>query len=159
MKTSVSKTLFLFVIAAVFLLAFSQEVFAINPQPFLKGAGKLIKPLKNHLDELFTLAPVVATIFGKLSGVTITLTTAVYARTKKSKKSTFFVCLLLGITGGIWTSQAWFNCPLGVDVGIYSILITGLCAVVATLLWLLFALAPIENSTEHNNSEQGSVGN
>jgi hypothetical protein len=141
-----------------FLVLSVQEAQAINPQPILKGAGKLLKPLQKHFDDLFTLAPVVVMLFAKAGGIATTLVTAVYARTKRSKKATFLVCLTLGITGGIWTSQVWFGCPFSCDIGLYNILVTTASCVAAILIWVLIAFSTTIESGEED-PEQASGGN
>ena len=137
----------------------ASDAYALNPQPLLKGVGKLLKPLEQHLDDLFTLAPVFATLFAKASGVATTLVTAVYARSRRSKRSIFLICLTLGLAGGVWTSQAWFGCPFGSNINLLNLSVTAISAVASLLIWLVIAMSRVDESGNGRNPEHGSGGN
>jgi hypothetical protein len=133
----------------VFICFFPADSQAIHPEPFIVLGKRFFKWLEPYLDDLYALAPVVVMLFAKAGGVATTLVTAVHARAKRSVRPTFLFCMILGMVGGVWSSQAWFGSPFSGPMNAKNLVICAICVVGAVILWAFIALVPSKNDDKN----------
>lgn len=144
MKNSLLKVFLLYFSVSYTLVLTSQPAYAFRYTfivEMINSVRKFSGKFLESTDDIYTLVPLLATIFSKLSGFATTLGSAIYARTKTKWSRTYWICFCIGIAGGLWTAKELFNCSLRFTVEIDCYLRLFLGAVCGALFWMFIAFA------------------
>lgn len=100
--------------------------------------------VRKDIDDVTTFGPLILLIFSKLSGLGATVLSGLYAAKRRTEGKKYKSLIIVGLGGGIASSQAWFNIPFGAPMGVKSILVTLLFIGISLIIWKKLSKIHIE---------------